>query len=263
MRRMTIDQRQHLDEQGFVVIRNALAADDVRALVDAAEALWRIEGDDAGSENYIERGVRRLANLVAKDPVFRSLMLHPAALDAADLVLGVDDYRLVMLNARDPLPAALAARDVRGVAPSSPLAGITALCDGQPLHCDSDGRNPDARGFRALTIIWALDPFDRANGAPRIVPRSHRIGRQPEEVLADIYGAHPEEIIVEGEAGDAVVINAHAWHGGRNNRSSGTRRSLLAHYYRRDMPVTPRRRPNFTPAQLAELTAAERALLDL
>lgn len=260
---MTNDERHHLDEEGFVVIRNALAADDVRVLVDAAETLWRIEGDDAGSENYIERGVRRLANLVAKDSVFRSLMLHPAALDAADRILGVDDYRLVMLNARDPLPAALAARDVRGVAPSSPLAGITALCDGQPLHCDSDGQNPDARGCRALTIIWALDPFDRTNGAPRIVPRSHRIGRQPEEVLADIYGAHPDEIIVEGEAGDAIVINAHTWHGGRHNRGSGTRRSLLAHYYRRDMPVTARRKPNFTPAQLAALTSAERTLLDL
>ena len=263
MRRMTNDERRHLDEEGFVVVRDALAAADVHMLLDAVEELWRLEGDAAGSENYVERGVRRLANLVAKGAIFRRLMLHPAALDAADLILGENDYRLVMLNARDPLPADLAARDVRGVAPSSPFAGITALCDGQPLHCDSDGCNPDSRGFRALTIIWALDRFDRASGAPRVVPRSHRIGRQPEEVLADIYGAHPEEQIVEAEAGDAIVINAHAWHGGRNNHGSGTRRSLLAHYYRRDMPVTARRRPVFTPEQLAELTPAERALLDL
>jgi ectoine hydroxylase-related dioxygenase (phytanoyl-CoA dioxygenase family) len=258
---MTNDERRHLDEEGFVVVHNALDADEVRAFVDAVEELWRIEGDEAGGENYVERGVRRLANLVAKGDVFRALMSHSIALEAADLVIGANDYRLVMLNARDPLPAELATRDARGVAPTSPFAGIAAISDGQPLHCDSDGRNPDERGFRALTVIWALDPFDRVSGAPRIVPRSHHIGRQPEEVLADIYGPHPDEVIAECHGGDVILINAHAWHGGRNNRGTASRRSLLAHYYRRDMPVTPRRQQQLTPELIARLTPIERELL--
>ncbi len=103
----------------------------------------------------------------------------------------------------------LNARDV-------PLANAGA----QPLHCDTDGGVvPDARGYFACTVVWMLDRFSRENGAPRLVPGTHRSGRVPREAVADVAAPHPDEIKIEGGPGDVLVFNGHCWHGGAPNRT--------------------------------------------
>ena len=42
--------------------------------------------------------------------------------------------------------------------------------------------------------------------------------------------------MITGNAGTAVVMNAHLWHGGMENRSTQSRRTLHAFYCRRDKP---------------------------
>jgi hypothetical protein len=63
---MNDEQRKQLDQQGYLIFKNLLLPSQIEALLARLEELWATEGDKAGEENYIEPGVRRLANLANK-----------------------------------------------------------------------------------------------------------------------------------------------------------------------------------------------------
>ena len=241
---MNDGQRKQLDEQGYLLLSGVLSLAEVAEVVAQAEAVWAAEGAQAGSENYLEPGVRRLANLANKGEAFRRLMVHPAVLEAVHSVLGAG-VRINMLNARDVLPAA------RG----------TAV---QPLHTDADhGAKADAHGYLVCTAIWMLDPFTRENGATRLVPGTHRSTALPKEVLADVLAAHPDEIYVTGQPGDVFIFNGHCWHAGGANHTDSARRAILAHYARADQPQRLNQKESLSPSVQAALSPLEREVLGL
>ena len=163
----------------------------LEAIRNRVEELWKIEGENAGSEFRKEPGARRLANLVDKGEVFERVVCNATVLEAIRHVIG-EDWKLSSLNARSTDP-------------------WWPGC--QPLHCDL-GALPDDRGFWICNTLWLLDDFTAENGATRIVPGTQRSGRIPQKELVDPKGPHPEVILVLGKAGDVVVMNTHAWHGG-------------------------------------------------
>jgi ectoine hydroxylase-related dioxygenase (phytanoyl-CoA dioxygenase family) len=230
MTKLTEAQQKQLENEGYLVMKGVLAKDEVDQLLAKIEALWAEEGEQAGSENYIEPHARRLANLVDKGELFHPILIHPQVLQAACLVLG-EQVRLSMYNARDALPR------------SDPK---------MPFHCDTDhGGKPDESGYKAFTAIWMLDRFTRQNGATRLVPGSHRSGLLPKEGMPDIYAPHPEEVCIEGQPGDVLAFNGHCWHTGGPNNTDATRRALLVHYARPDQP----RRLDYNEALSPEIKA--------
>jgi ectoine hydroxylase-related dioxygenase (phytanoyl-CoA dioxygenase family) len=239
---MDDQQRKQLDEQGYLIFKNVLTPAEIEALLARLEDLWAAEGGHAGEENYIEPGVRRLANLANKGALFRQLYAHPQVLEVVEAVMG-PEMRASMVNARD-VP---------------PHTGVR-----MPFHMDSDkGRVRDEAGYSAATAIWMLDEFTVANGATAFVPSSHRLGKSPREVLADLNASHPEEIVIEGQPGDVLVFNGHCWHAGRPNETGGHRRAVLVHYLRADVPRPENRRQHLDPDQVAALSPRERELLGL
>ena len=241
---MDQDQKDQLDQQGYLLLQGVLSPEQVAEVAARAEAVWAAEGDQAGAENYMEPGVRRLANLANKGEEFRRLLVHPAVLDAVRHVLG-PRVRINMLNARDALPAA------RG----------TAV---QPLHTDADhGAKADALGYLVCTAIWMLDPFTRENGATRLVPGTHRSPALPKEVLTDVLAPHPDEIYVTGQPGDVFIFNGHCWHAGGANRTDSSRRAILAHYARADQPQRLNQKQAISPEVQALLSPLERDVLGL
>jgi len=106
---------------------------------------------------------------------------------------------------------------------------------GQPLHADS-GAVADERGYWVCNSVWMLDDFTPENGAIRMVPGSHKWRRLPQESLADPTAPHPDEVMLTGEAGTVVVMNAHMWHGATANRTERQRRAMHAFYTRWDKP---------------------------
>jgi ectoine hydroxylase-related dioxygenase (phytanoyl-CoA dioxygenase family) len=235
-------QRKQLDEQGYLVFKNLLPAAQIEIILSRLEELWATEGDQAGEENYIEPGVRRLANLANKGEMFRELYAHPQVLEVVEIVMG-PDMRASMVNARD-VP---------------PHTGVR-----MPFHMDSDkGRIRDETGYSAATAIWMLDDFTATNGATAFVPGSHLLGKSPKEVLADLYSSHPDEIVIEGQPGDVLVFNGHCWHAGRPNGTDGHRRAILIHYLRADVPRPENRRQHLDKKQAAALAPRERLLLGL
>ena len=237
---MNDQQRKQLDEQGYLVFKNVLSPSDVESILSRLEELWSIEGDQAGEENYIETGVRRLANLANKGEIFRSLYAHSQVLEVIEAVMG-PDIRVSMVNARD-VP---------------PQTGVR-----MSFHMDSDkGRVRDEKGYNAATAIWMLDEFSLASGATAFVPGSHLFAKSPKQVLTDLNSSHPDEIIIEGQPGDMLVFNGHCWHAGRPNQTDNHRRAVLVHYLRADVPRPENRRQHLDAEHAATLTPRERELL--
>jgi ectoine hydroxylase-related dioxygenase (phytanoyl-CoA dioxygenase family) len=205
--------RQHLDERGYIVLDDFIAPERLQRLRDRVEAVYADEGDQAGHEFRREEHVRRLANLVAKGEEFERLVSDPEILERIAWVLG-EDFKLSSLNARSANPY----EDCR-----------------QPLHIDA-GAIPDERGYWVCNTIWLLDDFTPENGATRCVPGSHHWRQNPVKALSDPVAAHPDEVLVTARAGAVVVMNAHMWHGGTENRTARPRRALHAFYCRGDKP---------------------------
>jgi ectoine hydroxylase-related dioxygenase (phytanoyl-CoA dioxygenase family) len=241
MTALTIEQKDMIDKAGYITLPGLLSPQQVEAVLERLEALWLEEGDQAGKENYIEAGIRRLANLANKGDIFRNIFAHPLVLAVTEAVMG-PDARLSMLNAREVPPQSAAAR--------------------QPFHSDTDNAGkPDQKGFYSCTAIWMLDEFIPENGATRILPGTHLSGKVPAEVLADPNAPHPDEVVLTGQPGDVVVFNGHCWHAGGANLTTKPRRAILAHYLRADIPRPADRRQHISPEVRARLTPRELEIL--
>lgn len=234
-------QKIQMDKEGYIILPALLSSSEVEQVIARVEALWEEEGEDAGKENYIETGVRRLANLANKGDIFRKIFAHPLVLAAVETVMG-PDVRLSMLNAREVPPQADIAQ--------------------QPFHSDTDNSGkPDEKGFYSCTAIWMLDDFTSENGATRLIPKTHLSYKVPKEVLSDTYAPHPDEILLTGKAGDVGIFNGHCWHAGGLNRTQKPRRAILAHYLRADVPRPADRRQHLSPEAKATMSPRELEIL--
>ena len=201
------------EERGYVILQNFITLERLERLRQAVERTYAAEGDRAGHEFRAEEHVRRLANLVAKDEEFEDVVADAAVLERVKCVLG-DDFKLSSLNARS----------------ANPYENCR-----QPLHIDA-GAIPDERGYWVANTIWLLDDFTPENGATRCIPGSHEWRSNPVETLNDPLAPHPDEVLLTARAGAVVVMNAHMWHGGTENRTAAPRRALHAFYCRGDKP---------------------------
>lgn len=201
-----MDKVEELREQGYTILEDYLPATAVDALTSRCEELWEQEGLQAGSEFRQEPGSRRLANVVDKGQVFEQVWADAHILSLVGVVLG-PKFKLSSLNARSANPNSNSA---------------------QPLHADM-GAIEDSHGFWVCNTVWLLDDFTPTNGALRVVPGSHKLGRLPNEPC-------PEGVLVTAPRGAVVVMNAHMWHGGTENRTASPRRALHSFYCRSDKP---------------------------
>jgi ectoine hydroxylase-related dioxygenase (phytanoyl-CoA dioxygenase family) len=234
--------REHcrtLDEDSYVVVEDAMSNELLAKLRRRVDDLFTEEGERAGSEFKLEPGCRRLANLVDKGDVFQEVIANARILEYVRHVLG-PDIKLSSLNARS----------------------VSACGGAQPLHADM-GAVADAKGYWVCNTIWPLDDYTPENGALRLVSGSHRWRKLPQDALADPLAAHPNQIVVTCRAGSVVVVNAHAWHGGMQNRTERPRTSLHAFYCRRDRPQQQYQKRLLRPTVQQALSPELRHLLAL
>jgi hypothetical protein len=237
---LTQDERDHLDDDVFVVLAGLLDRDQADAVRRRYDELVSLEGDEAGGEFHQEAGTHRLANLVNKGAIFDALWTNPKQLAAIDHVLNGREIKLSSLNGRAALPGA----------------------GHQGLHTDWS-RAVVPGEYEACNSMWMLDDFTPENGATRVVPGSHRWAKRPVDVLADPVAAHPDEILVTGRAGSVVVFNAHLWHSGRNNNTDRPRHAVHAFFIRRDADPQTVQRDYLLPETAARLSPGALYLLDL
>jgi ectoine hydroxylase-related dioxygenase (phytanoyl-CoA dioxygenase family) len=237
---MNEQEKQNLDQLGYLVLQDFMDADLLDSLRKRVEELLAEEGDQAGVEFKQEPQSRRLANLVNKGSIFERVIAMPRILECVSRVLG-PEFKLSSLN-------------MRSADPHSDWV--------QPLHADV-GAIADKKGYWVCNTVWMLDDFTNENGAIRVVPGSHRWGKLPQQALQDASAVHPDEILVTGQVGTVVVMNAHAWHGGTANHTSAPRRALHSFYTRWDKPQQQYQKKLLRPEVQQRLTPDLRKLLAL
>jgi ectoine hydroxylase-related dioxygenase (phytanoyl-CoA dioxygenase family) len=229
---------EQLDRDGYAALPGVLTDAQVAAIRARLDELLAAEGDQAGLEVHREAGTDRLADLVNKGTVFEPCFTEPRVLACIAHVLG--EFKLSSLNSRAALPG-----------------------EGhQGLHTDWGGPVP-AGGYQVCNSIWLLDDFTEQNGATRAVPGSHRSGTLPRVAMADPAVAHPDEVLLIGQAGTVVVFNSHVWHGGTRNRTSRPRRALHSYFTRRGNQQQLDQRKYIRPDTRDRLSPAARYILDV
>ena len=268
--------QSNIDEFGYCLVKDAISPDQLTAarqrLLEQAQAELEVGAafEDGGAkqqwgsftdeEGRVRReafsskagGVnQRVWVLINKGAVFRDLLSQPVMRAVVGHVLGVD-YLLSSYGANIAKPGGIA----------------------MPLHTDQwwmpepIHRRPNPVPAGSLTrelsnrvddfpamiappvvvnVMWMLNDFTEANGATRLVPRSHLYGRRPDkERDKDVVS-----IPAEGSAGSAMVFDGRIWHGTGANVSDGQRLGVLSTF------VAPqfRTQVNFTMATAPEVVA--------
>jgi ectoine hydroxylase-related dioxygenase (phytanoyl-CoA dioxygenase family) len=188
-------------EVGYTVVENAIEPDLIDALNAALARLERDHDVKPATNSFEGRNTVRIYNLLAHGAPFERIPVHPSVLPIVEGVL-------------DP-----------GCLISS-LSSI-AIDPGeiaQPIHAD-DMVIPLDKPHRPIVCnsMWALTDFTEANGATRLVPRSHRLGN-PE------YGKAYDSIPGEMTKGSVLVWDGALWHGGGANRTDQRRMGLAMNY---------------------------------
>ncbi len=206
---LTAEEKQFLDTQGYLPLRGILTIEQVEALRKRQEELLSEEGDKAGLEVHQEAGTDRLSDLINKGDMYHVVITTPRLLAAIAHVLK-GDLKLSSLNSRAALPG----------------LGL------QGLHADWDEQET-VGDFQVCNSVWLLDDFTPDNGATRVVPGTHLQAKTPHQILPDPSAPHPDQVILQGKAGDVVIFNAHLWHGGTLNRTDKPRRAMHGYFTRR------------------------------
>ncbi len=226
-----------LDREGYLPLPGILSASEIEALRQRQNEILSAEGDAAGKEAHQEAGTDRLSDLINKGAVFHVILRQPKVLAAVAHVLQ-NDFYLSSLNSRNALPG-------KG---------------NQALHADW-GRLETPGDYQVCNTLWLLDDFLPDNGATRVVPRTHNRTDAPADVMPDPQAPHPDQFVLQGRAGDVVVVNSHTWHGGTTNVSGQSRRVLHGYFTRRHQPQQVDQQKFLRPETRQALSEAEQAIL--
>lgn len=196
------DHLTEIEERGYTIIEDAFP---VELADELTETLDRLEHDlDVAPATNAFEGVTtwRIYNLLARDPIFQQVPVHPVVLPLADAVLGGE----VLISSC-----------------SSIAIGPGEVA--QPIHAD-DQLMPLVKPHvgTVFNSIWALTEFTEQNGATRVVPGSHQADASP------TYGQHYDTIPAEMPKGSILVFHGSIWHGGGENRSDARRYGLAMNY---------------------------------
>jgi ectoine hydroxylase-related dioxygenase (phytanoyl-CoA dioxygenase family) len=186
---------------GYTVVEDAIAP----ALIDAlTEALLRLEREHdvkPAMNGFEGHKTVRIYNLLKYGAPFDQVPVHASVLP---IVEGVLDQGCLI----------------------SSLSSI-AIDPGevaQPIHAD-DMVIPLAKPHTTIVCnsMWALSDFTGANGATRLVPKSH-LKANPD------YGGRYETIPAEMKKGSVLVWDGALWHGGGANRTDARRTGIAMNY---------------------------------
>ncbi len=187
-----------LDREGCAVVPGLLPPERVDEI--RSELTRLLDGVPTGRNFFEGFHTRRLYAVFGKTRVLDDLAVHPLVLGAVEAVLG---------------PCLLSAPTGIEIGPGE---------QAQVLHRD-EGIYPVPHPHRELVVnvMWTFDDFTEANGATRLVPRSHR------DQLS-ITGPETRTIPAVMPAGSAMIYVGSIWHGGGANTTQRARLGVAMEY---------------------------------
>ncbi|MDE0179062.1 MAG: phytanoyl-CoA dioxygenase family protein [Gammaproteobacteria bacterium] len=205
---------QRIRTEGFAVIPNLIDEDRLARLSDDSEALLHPIQNQPGLNGTRATG-RMFKGLFRSSRAFDDIIVHPTILA---VVRGV----LVGSEQTNAAYYGSAFRDIQ--LSTAMIKDVQPGEDIRSLHQD-DGYFPIPRPRQPLAVntLLAIDPFTVANGATRVVPRSHHWSKKLEP--------DHDFVTVEMDAGSILMFNGAVWHGrGPNTTAYRCRRALNIFY---------------------------------
>jgi hypothetical protein len=245
---LTEQEREQLDEHGFVVLPDVLSRGEVSELVTRVDEIYARYGGQPGT------GRLEVRNCLAQDLAFLRLVDHPGILPIVVDVLGPNiKIRSTHLDVRPPLPPELANKELGRDRPGEPEDWHT---DG-PLY-----GYPVVGGVLPLMEIkigfFLTDLLEAGSGTLCLVPGTHRLDYR---TLADPELRVPPEAVfkVRVRSGAAIAFRTGVWHCVSPNLSKQARKVLYYAYTYRWVQAS----DYFTQsdALLATCTPVQRQLL--
>lgn len=199
----TVDEiTRELEHNGCAIVRCLVGRETMYAF--AEELASHLEATGPGT--IVESGLRtkRVDGVLAKSRIAADLILSPLVLGVAEAILGPRcvHFQLSSTEAIQILP------------------GETAT----PLHRDDDLYPLKRPGPQyQLGTIWAVDDFTPANGATRVVPKSHLWDdrRRPRDEQA---------LSIEMPRGSVLLLMGSTYHSGGANRSNAARTGFVVNF---------------------------------
>jgi ectoine hydroxylase-related dioxygenase (phytanoyl-CoA dioxygenase family) len=209
--------KRALAADGYCVIANVLTRAEISAL--KTRLVEQAEGERARGVSFHDGGAsrpnQRVWMLVNKGRVFRDLVLHPIVDALMGHLLG-PDFLLSSFTANIASPGG----------------------ERMVLHSDEGYVGFWTPVPVVANIAWMLDDFTDANGATRLIPKSHldRTMTPRSSSYAPVDAANypkPEDTIaVEGKAGSILCFDGRIWHGTGANSTERARHALLSYHCR-------------------------------
>ena len=212
------DAKSQYDEDGYLVFENVLSGNKLSAIKDALKPY--LDTPLKGRNDFEGTRTNRVYALLAKDPVFAELSIHPLALAFAEADLG----------ATMRLSACLAIQ----------LHKDETV---QPWHFD-DGHMlaPRPRDAWGLSAFWAIDDTTQENGATQFIRGSHKWGdeQSPLTFSEEVFEKHDRDyskgdeildiVTPELPAGSLMIAKSTLWHRGGANHTDKPRTIITPQY---------------------------------
>ena len=221
---------QNLDENGFTIVSDVLTEDELCFLRRALDDIYATYDPERDGLRKVE-GYHFASNLVNRGSFFESIFLRSPVYDLARHLLG-EDCILSSLNSLEPLKD----QGNQGLHRDGPFAPDTG-----PIGANS---------------LWAIDDMNKANGATRLVPGSHKTDASPSDDEAGV-------VYAEIPAGSVIVINAHILHGASANPSGHRRRVMHGYFTRRGLSQQLEQKKYLSPEVQARVSPLARNVLAL
>ncbi len=206
---MTTQEKAHLDEHGYVLLKGVFTADQADAMREQALALAaedRAMLKDKASV-YLDGKSQRVWNLVNKGDIFEETVQVERVLAFHDYMLGSD--------------CVLSSYSANIIGPGSPAS---------VLHIDypmGDLPTPLPPWTFCSNSVYLLTDFTAANGGTIVIPGSQHRDHGP-----DYSKRYDDEVQVEAEKGDVIIVNGRIWHSSGANTTEEPRVALLCFYCR-------------------------------
>jgi ectoine hydroxylase len=204
----TLQQRKQWDEEGYLVLENALAGDQLKRLqaaFDRAAAECKDDWLDKIAKGEAAATFFDIPDPLQRDKIFIDIVDHPAWYG---LLQDFTDGETLFL-----------APQVRTVPlwPMSYTGWHPDVGHSNPLH---------------IKVQIYVDDVTEKSGEFAYVPGSHRLDSGP-YARPKFAESMPGHLRLPGKAGTAIVFNSYGWHTAMDNSTSTPRKSIILIYEKR------------------------------
>lgn len=219
--------RTDLETWGYCVIERALegeALEAVRArLMEQAAAERRLHNmKNPANTDPVNQWVGMLLN--KGQPFFR-LIEHELAMGLIEHLIG-PDYLISCVDAQiqHPGAGAMPLHTDQWWMPEPERPGAARKRPAEARRGDGAALDPSPSPapiapIACANVMWMVTDFAEEGGATRLVPGSHRSGRQPDKSVPHKVPT----VAATGPAGTAFAFDARLWHGAAPNRTQHSR----------------------------------------